>query len=121
MTNKARSNFIILICILLASCNLFNNDNTKTKEYVPADRDYILINKTPHDNLKLYLSKQENDSCAALTQIAIVNKEQTFPIHVSKSETVWIYYCTQTDEFCKGCRKKELKGETTWATNTILN
>jgi hypothetical protein len=113
--------FSFIFFLALTGCNLFNNDNTKEKEYVPVDRDYILINTTPHDNLKLYLSLNQNDSCTSLTQISIINKGQTFPFHVSKSQTVWIYYCTQTDNFCSGCRKKELKGESTWQKNVNLN
>lgn len=112
---------ITVISIFFTTCNLFNNRKVEDKKYTPSDRDYILTNKTPHNNLTLYLSETENDSCQNFIQIAILNRDQIVPIHVSKSKIIWIYYCTQTDRFCEGCRKKELKGETSWDKNIILN
>ena len=44
---------------LFSSCGLFDNDNTTPPpiEHIPVDRDYILINATPSDNLTLYQIK----------------------------------------------------------------
>ena len=105
--------YILTAIIFLASCN-----NVEDPPVQNANRDYILINKTPNDHLKVYYSRGLND-CNSYQFLISLDHDQKVPFHVSPGETVYILYCTQTDIYCTGCRTLKIIGNTENNTSNV--
>ena len=104
-----KNKFLIAFLFLFSSCGLFNNISEDNR-IINKNRDYILINKTPFNNLKVYSSRVNADSCGAFVQLVTLPLNGRYPFHVSPGETVYIRYCTPEDIFCAGCRTRKLIG-----------
>ena len=102
----------LISVVLLTSCGrLFTNISSgDTNNVINENRDYILINKTPFNALKVYVSRESERTCNSYKLIATMQINAQYPFHVSPGETVYILYCTPDDVFCTGCRVLKLIG-----------
>lgn len=113
-----KNTILISFFLLLSSCGLFNNIS-ETTSVLQQNRDYILVNKTPFNNLLVYISRQNETDCNSFKQVATLKTDGRYPFHVNPGETVYVRYCTSEDIFCNGCRSLKLIGNTSTQSNEI--
>ena len=113
-----KNTLLLAFLFLFSSCGLFNNIAEDTR-VMNKNRDYILINKTPFNNLKVYLSRVNADDCGTFTLLVTLTLNGRYPFHVSPGETVYIRYCTPEDIYCSGCRTRKLIGNSEKEGNDI--
>lgn len=102
--------FFTVVATFLSSCGLFTNISEPDNHTVNQNRDYILVNKTPYNNLTVYYSRLTQPDCGDYTQLVVMAINSTYAFHVNPGETVYIMYCTPDDVFCGGCRTLKLVG-----------
>lgn len=87
------------------------NNPCPTDPNKPVDRNITIINKTGHDNLKVYFVHNSTISaCSDLIPLVVVNKDQTFSYHVPPGETHAIYFGAPGDLFCSDYAHILVKG-----------
>lgn len=112
-------NRLLIACILfLSSCGLFNNISDSPRN-VNTDRSYILINNTPFDDLRIYISRKDATDCNEFRLVTRMRINTKYPFHVSPGETVYVRYCSTDDIFCSGCKSLKLIGNSETYGNDI--
>ena len=109
----------VVVMITLSSCGIFTNISEPPNQVINENRDYILINKTPYNNLRLFYTRETQADCSTYVPLTVMTLNSHYAFHVNPGETVFIMYCTPDDVFCTGCRIVKLIGNSETHGNNV--